>query len=264
MSATSSFHEGQPCWMDIGVPDVDAAMQLYQELLGWEARPSGPFAGGYFYFHHDSRPQAGLGPATDPGPATWTVYLATERIAETARKVVLAGGEVLVEPMQVFSSGSMAICQDPTGARFALWQGMDTPGFGATDEPGAPCWFDLHTRDGAAARAFYAEVFDVEFIRIPGPGNYSTAWPKGQAPQNPATAGALFGIQDIADQPPSTPTWWQAWFQVEDVAESFAVLLGAGSQELMAPEHTPIPFTGMSHIALAMAPQGEFVGLLAP
>ncbi len=39
---------GTPCWVDISVPDVEAAKAFYAELLGWECRTDPrPEAGGY-------------------------------------------------------------------------------------------------------------------------------------------------------------------------------------------------------------------------
>jgi len=44
------------------------------------------------------------------------------------RSVSSAGGEVRLEPFDVFTSGRMAQLTDPAGAEFAVWQAGDLPG----------------------------------------------------------------------------------------------------------------------------------------
>ena len=44
---------------------------------------------------------------------------------------------------------------DPTGAHLGAWQPGTFPGFTVLGEHGAPSWFELFTRDHAAAVAFY-------------------------------------------------------------------------------------------------------------
>lgn len=52
-----------------------------------------------------------------------------------------------------------AVCADPGGAHFALWQAEVHNGFGIVAEPGAVAWHTLLTRDLAVAQAFYSQVF---------------------------------------------------------------------------------------------------------
>ena len=95
-------------------------------------------------------------------PPAWTTYVSVEDADESIAKVKAAGGTVFVEPMDVLDVGRMAVFADPTGAAAAVWQPRRHIGAGLVNEPGALAWNELTTRDTAAAKAFYGEVFGWE------------------------------------------------------------------------------------------------------
>ena len=64
-----------------------------------------------------------------------------------------------MEPMQVAENGSFAIIGDPGGAGIGAWQADQVTGFEIWNEPGAPRWFELHTRNYDASVDFYRDVF---------------------------------------------------------------------------------------------------------
>lgn len=33
---STNYAQGTPCWIDIGTPDLDAAIAFYSDLFGWE------------------------------------------------------------------------------------------------------------------------------------------------------------------------------------------------------------------------------------
>ena len=53
----------------------------------------------------------------------------------------------------------MAVFTDAGGAAIGVWQPGQHRGFGLLAEPGAPTWFELHTRDYDASVRFYQDVF---------------------------------------------------------------------------------------------------------
>ncbi|MDQ2843509.1 MAG: VOC family protein, partial [Acidobacteriota bacterium] len=55
-------------------------------------------------------------------PPHWLPYVAVTEADETAAKVTLAGRKVVAPPFDVMDFGRMAVCQDPAGAAFAVWQ----------------------------------------------------------------------------------------------------------------------------------------------
>ena len=65
----------------------------------------------------------------------------------------------MLEAMAVGDAGKMAVCVDPTGAVFGLWQPMDFIGAAVEDEHGSLAWSEVNTRDAAAACEFYGKLF---------------------------------------------------------------------------------------------------------
>ena len=146
---------GTPSWVDIGVPDVEAARTFYAELFGWEYSGGGEEFGGYLNATLEGRMVAGMAPQQDPDdPPRWTTYFATDDAAAATERIRGAGGRVIVEPMEVGPMGTMVIALDPQGNPFGLWQaGMHT-GPRIYSERGALYWNEAAVEDPEAARAF--------------------------------------------------------------------------------------------------------------
>jgi uncharacterized protein len=43
---STDYVPGAPDWVDLGTPDVDAAVAFYGAVLGWHFQSAGPEAGG--------------------------------------------------------------------------------------------------------------------------------------------------------------------------------------------------------------------------
>src|SRR3954467_12722248 len=76
----TSYEPGTPSWVDIGVPDMDAAVAFYGGLFGWEFTEAVEEAGGYRQALKNGKRLAGFGPAMNPGPPFWTTYIATDNV----------------------------------------------------------------------------------------------------------------------------------------------------------------------------------------
>jgi len=77
-------------------------------------------------------------------------------VDETARKAELAGGTVIIAPMDVMPAGRMAIFMDTTGAVIAVRQPGQHLGAQLVNEPGAFVWSELTSSDPASSKAFYS------------------------------------------------------------------------------------------------------------
>ena len=116
---------GVPCWIDSLQPDPAAAADFYGALFGWELEdvmpPEAP--GRYYMARLPGGDVGAIGSAPEGmSTAVWNTYIWVESADETAAKVREAGGTVLEEPFDVFDAGRMAICADPEGAPFSVWQ----------------------------------------------------------------------------------------------------------------------------------------------
>jgi uncharacterized protein len=245
---------GTPCWVDIGVPDIDAARSFYSALLGWEYTGGEPEFGGYITATKNDHNAAGLGPQQDPDdPPRWTTYFATDDAAATAAAITEAGGTVIVEPMEVGPMGTMVIALDPQGNVFGLWQsGMHT-GARIYNESGALSWNEAMVADSAAARQFYSTVFGFRFDELPPEqggeeGMDYTTFAKGGNP-----LGGLGGQQE------GMPTGWLTCFGVDDADAAVATIEAQGGKVTVPPMDTPF-----GRFAIVEDPWGAAFEVMGP
>ncbi|MEV6835364.1 VOC family protein [Streptomyces sp. NPDC051133] len=152
-----AYAEGVPCWVDAELPDVEAGKRFYGELFGWTFEDA---YGSSVWALLAGRPVASLAPKTDGRmPTVWTVSFATPDATALGRRIIAAGGQVVMAPFPVGDLGVAALATDTEGAVFGLWQPGTHPGFGRRHEPGAFVWAELYTRDTAAANTFYGGLF---------------------------------------------------------------------------------------------------------
>ncbi|MFJ3719019.1 VOC family protein [Streptomyces sp. NPDC090057] len=152
-----AYPEGTPCWVDAELPDVEAGKRFYGELFGWEFEES--YGSSVWALLNGDR-VASLAPKTDGRmPTVWTMSFATTDARALGRRIIAAGGQVVMAPFPVGDLGTAALAADPEGAVFALWQPGAHAGFARRREPNTFVWAELYTRDTAAANTFYGDLF---------------------------------------------------------------------------------------------------------
>jgi uncharacterized protein len=234
MTIRQHVPNGAPCWIDLMSSDTAKSLAFYGDLFGWTAESSGPEYGGYTNFSKDGEMVAGLMQA-QPGEGVadvWSVYLAVEDAAATVQTARENGAEVYVEAMPVGPLGTMAVVADAGGAAIGMWQPGEHRG-GLVGTVGAPCHFELHTRDYDATVAFYEKVF-------------------GWTPSTVAdTPGFRYTVLDVADGenagimdasgflPEGMPAHWSVYFAVEDVDAALAKVVDLGGAVVQPAESTP-------------------------
>jgi uncharacterized protein len=225
---------GTPCWVDLGVDDIAKASEFYAGLFGWEVRPGPPEAGGYAMCLKNGRPVAGIGPKQGPpgAPAVWTTYIATGDADETAATVRKAGGQVIVEPLDVMDVGRMSIAADPAGAVFGIWQARAHTGAGLANEPGALCWNENLSRDFEGNKTFYGEVFGYGYGDIGDAGfRYATLKLAGTE---------VGGIGELDSSfPAEIPAHWSVCFAVADTDAATEKIMESGGIVARPPWDTP-------------------------
>jgi hypothetical protein len=237
MSTRDRAPLGSPCWADLWTSDVDGSRSFYSEVFGWEAQEADPQFGGYFMFTRDGVPVAGaMGDmgnmkATD----TWKIYLDTDDITKTVAAATAEGAELIVPAMPVADLGTQAVFIDPTGTDLGTWEPGTFPGFTVLGEHGSPSWFELFTRDYAAALDFYRTVFhwDLEAVGDSDQFRYSVL-------KNPDAEGELAGIMDAgAFLPEGMPAHWSVYWEVDDPAATIAAITTLGGSVVADLEETP-------------------------
>src|SRR5947209_13178239 len=172
---TSRWPAGVPSWVDLGVPDLDAAQHFYEQVVGWSFTDAGEEFGGYRIASVRGAAVAGIGPQMGDAPPAWTLYLAADDADQAAAAVISNGGTVLLQPGDVGPLGRMFLAADPSGAVFGVWQAGTHIGAGLVNEPGGLAWEDLRSTQPAAAQEFYRSVFGyrLEPLEMAGP-DYAT------------------------------------------------------------------------------------------
>jgi len=233
---TDSWPAGTPCWVDISVPDLDAAREFYGQALGWSFLDSGEEFGHYTICQVDGSAAAAIAPQQYEGqPVAWTVYLASDDVDGTAKLIKDNGGTVVVEPMDIPGSGRMCIAQDPQGAAFGVWQSAGMHGAQVYMEPGSLVWTDVRTPDPDAGRTFYTAVFGYRYEPIEGgPPEYTTIHFDAARDGEP-----VGGIGGMMGAPEDTPPHWLAYFLVPDADVAAASASASGGIVLSEPFDTP-------------------------
>ncbi len=257
MPTRASAPSGSPCWTDLWTSDVEASRSFYSGLFGWEAQEPSPDFGGYFMFTRDGVPIAGgMGDMGElHADNTWKIYFATDDLARTVEAATAAGAQIVFPPMEVADLGTQAVLIDPTGAPLGLWQPGTFLGFTVLNETGAPRWFELSTRDYAAAVAFYRDVFgwSSETVRENEGFRYATL-------SDPSGSGPVAGIMGGTDLlPEGVGAHWLVHWEVDDADAAVDRVKTLGGSVVEEPQDS-----AYGRAATATDPTGAPFKLWAP
>ncbi|MEV7238352.1 VOC family protein [Streptomyces sp. NPDC051020] len=255
---STDYVPGAPNWIDLGVPDTDAAVAFYGAVFGWEFQSAGPDSGGYGFLRSGGRAVAGVGPLTEEGASpSWTVYFHTTDADATAQAVEQAGGRVRFGPYDVFTAGRLAGFTDPAGAEFGVWQPRDTRGMEVVNDPNTLSWTELYSTDAAAAKEFYRSVFSWRTRDMPmGEGlDYAVASPAGGG-EHSGHAGILQLPQEHRDR--GSTSEWHPYFEVTDCDAVFATATDHGATMLIP----PMDARGIGRMAMMRDPAGAQLAVI--
>ncbi|MEV8566194.1 VOC family protein [Streptomyces sp. NPDC051322] len=257
---TTSYVPGTPNWLDLGAPDIDAAVSFYSAVFGWTFVSAGPDAGGYGFFQLNGRTVAAVGPLTEDGASSsWTVYFHSTDADRTTDAVRQAGGKVRRPAMDVFTAGRLAAFTDPTGAEFAVWQPGGVGGLEAVMDANSLCWTELHTIDAAAAKEFYRSVFawDYQDMTMAGDMVYTVASSPGGGVEGDTGQGGIMQLPKENVLAGSTSEW-HPYFGVQDCDATFTAATERGATVMMPPSDAP----GVGRLAMLRDPAGAQFALI--
>jgi uncharacterized protein len=204
---------GAPNWVDLSVPNVQAAARFYRDLLGWTVDKHPSPMGDYYIGTAGGREVGGMmaAPLQNAGePAVWTVLFSVADVDRTVKAVEGAGGAVLEAPFDL-PAARMAIVADPAGATFGVISHEGPVDAWLSSTSGAVCWVELLTRDPAAALDFYAKVFGWQAsTESYGDVPYTTLSLDGEL-----VAGAMPMPGEV---PGEVAGVWSVYFAVDDCA----------------------------------------------
>ena len=174
---------------------------------------------------------------------------------------------MIAPPSDIPGAGRMAVCADPLGGVFGVWQAAENRGVQLVNVDGSWNFTGLHTADPAAADAFYRAVFGWEleslgpegsgaptFWKQPGYGAFLADHdPEIKAWQE--SGQHLGGFSDsvtwLEPDEAASPAWWEVTFGVDDADAAFARAL-----ELGATAKVPLFDTPYTRQGTVVDPQG--------
>jgi predicted enzyme related to lactoylglutathione lyase len=255
MLERDGYIQGVPCWIDTSQPDPEAATKFYGGLFGWEFEDVMPADSPMRYFIGRIRggDVAAVGSQSGGGAAAavWNTYIWVDDADAIAAKVREAGGEVLMEPMDVTEAGRMAVFADPEGAAFSVWQPKNHKGANIVNEHGSLNFNNLNTRDPEGAKAFYGAVFGWTTLDW---GGGSAAWLlpgysdhlderdpgfKERMQESGAPAGFEDAVATMNAITDDQPAHWSVTFAVDDADAAAATAKELGGTVVAPPVDAP-------------------------
>ncbi|HJR95608.1 MAG TPA: VOC family protein [Gaiellaceae bacterium] len=258
MPERDTYIPGVPCWVDTSQPDPEAAVAFYSGVFGWEFEDVMPPGAPAKYFVARLRggtvAAVGSTPESAPPTAMWDTYIWVDSADEAASKVRAAGGGVVKEPFDVPGAGRTAVCTDPEGAVFCVWQAYQHKGAQVVNEPGSVNFNDLYTRDVEGAKSFYGAVFGWETLglgggfemwTLPGYGDFlerddpDLRKRLAEFGGEPGFEDVVASISLVADDQPDVPAHWGVTFAVADADAIAAKATELGGTVVVAPFDAP-------------------------
>jgi predicted enzyme related to lactoylglutathione lyase len=243
----------RPAWVELASSDAAASRDFYAKLFGWniEVNPD-PQYGGYAIANIGDQQVGGIGPTQSPDqPTAWSLYIGTDDASATAEKAKAAGGTIAAPAFDVGDQGRMAVLQDPSGAFISVWQATAMRPF-RSDSPNSLGWAELNARDVRSVLPFYQQLFDWTAKE--------SAMGEGQPPyiQFELDGDNVAGAWEMnPNMPANAPSYWQIYFNVDDIDGTFQKATGFGATEMIAPQAFP-----GGRFAIVADPQGATIGLL--
>ena len=244
---TSDPTHGSIVHIELYTDDKDATRAFYGKVFGWSFEDVPGMD--YTMWRAPNPPNGGLmerqeGPFQPPPTM---VYLNVDDLGATREKIQAAGGEVLVEEIEVPEMGLFCVFKAPGGVVQAAWE--DTyegeppeggwPKFTDEGQPGSYCHVELYSADPEATQAFYSEVFDWQFDQAEEIEYIFTK------PPTPPYGGLL---QAGEHMPPGT----LPYLLVTSAEETCQAVEAAGGQVL----REPFDVEGHGRMAVFQAPGG--------
>lgn len=224
---------GEFCWINVLTPQPAKAREFFGKLLGWtytempgmghSVQVGGKNIGGLFDL---------ASPQTPPGtPPAIGVMVKVESADSIGAKVISLGGKAL-PAFDIMDQGRMAVCFDPNGAQFDVWQAKKGPGMDAdSSQHGAPSWFETLTTNVDRVAGFYTELFGWTAEIVPKPGFEYTVFSLGGAP----VAGTMQILPHMGKMSPH----WATYFTVKDADRTAQEATKLGGTICVPPQDIP-------------------------
>ena len=245
---------GAVSWSEYLAADPAVSIAFYENVLGWQhhampmegsglyhiATANGTFAAGFMQRPHESIPPC------------WGFYVTVEDI----QAFIARHKPRLCVPLTDTPMGPFCGILDPQGAvLYAIeYNAAENETEAVTDfvsaftRHGLFSWFELHTKDAAAAAQYYGTLFGWTFDEMPIPSGIYRRISVGDV-----------GIGGIAEMPlGDAPAYWHGFVTVDDVDARIDKATARGAEVKMGPFDLP----GVGRMAHIHDPDGAPLSLI--
>ena len=244
--ATGTRKTGEFCWINMLTPQPAEARAFFGKVLGWtyvdipgighRVQIGGHDIGGLFDLE---------GPNTPPGTPPLIGVMVKVASADATCEMVTSLGGTAKPAFDIMDQGRMAVCFDPNGAEFDVWEPKKMLGIDAdSTQHGAPSWFETMTSDVDRAAKFYSGLFGWTPEVVPMQGSTYTTFKHG--------AADVAGMMRITPQMGKLRPHWATYFTVNDADETAREAVKLGAKLCMTMKDVP----GICRFCGITSPQG--------
>ena len=244
---TGTRKTGEFCWINMLTPQPADARTFFSKVLGWTYVEMTGVIG--HVVQAGERSIGGLFDLADPNTPKGTppligVMVKVESADAIYKKVTSLGGKAK-PPFDIMDAGRMAVCSDPNGAQFDVWEPKKLLGTDADrNHHGAPSWFETMTTDVDRAAKFYSGLFGWTPEVMQMPGSTYTTFKQRTAP--------VAGMMPITPEMGKLRPHWKTYFTVKDADESAREAVGLGANLCTRMHDVP----GIGRFCGITSPQG--------
>lgn len=243
---TATRKPGDFCWMNMITPQPDAARAFFGQLLGWTFDDMPGMGHSVLVDGHNIGGLFDLdGPQTPPGTKPVIGAMIKVESADAMADKVKALGGTCPAVFDVMDAGRIAVCYDPDGANFDLWEPKSSQGMDVDPAThGAPSWFEVMSKDPVRAAAFYTGLFGWTAEAMTMPDGAYTTLKLGDA--------YVAGLMQMPSELGDTPAQWGTYFTVRDVDATASEAVALGAMLVVPPQDVP----GVGRFCGIVSPQG--------
>ncbi|MEW5848063.1 MAG: VOC family protein [Myxococcota bacterium] len=246
-ASTARAPQGTFLWFELRTPNLEKASRFYGEVLGWKTQSVDMGGQVVTLFANAEKVVANV--EARQGPSAFVSYVAVDDVDAAARRVAAAGGKVHGAPVDLPTVGRMVEVEDPEGAVFFLFRGVNDEA-GQPRGPGGFLWNELWAHDTRKALAFLTSVLGYGIKEMPMGDITYHVLEKGTQ--------SLAGVMPSMDK--SIPSAWLPYVHVVDVDAARARALQLGAQPLGEVMEVP----GVGRMALMVDPLGARFAVMTP
>ena len=182
-------------------------------------------------------------------PPHWMGHVQVDDVDASVLVAKKLGAKVYEGPSDIPTVGRFAVIGDPQGAVISMFTPSRPMALHDANKPGEVCWNELVTSDGAAAFAFYSEVFGWTVLQDMDMGAMGTY--------------RIYGVGDLrlggmmTAPKPGMPPMWIHYVDTSDLESALAGATKLGGKIVNGPMEVP----GGARVAQLTDPQGAVFAL---